>query len=442
MTTIIADTPGEVLPASPPIARSLGFNFSWTLVGNVTYGGCQWLLLVLIARLGDPQMVGTFALAQAIAAPIVLFSNLQLRFLQATDSNARYRFGHYLALRYLTTLAAALVIFIWALAAGYSRELLEVILIVTLAKSVESLSDVYFGLLQQHEEMSRIAKSMIIKGVSSLIALGATLYITRRLTFAALALMLTWILIFGVYDSRAPRFCGLRTVRPLWDAPALMTLTRLAFPLGLAMMLNVLSTSLPRYFMEHYQGTRRLGLFSVLGTIQAAGMLIVVALGNAVLPRLARSYHDADWHRFRNTFLLFMAFSMSMGAAVLVPVIIAGDRLIALVFGPAYAGQNQTFTWLAFAAAISYCTAVLGYAAAASRRISFQPAAYALVAAATALGCYRLVPAYGGLGAAISMSAASLLGTLLYLISFAGTARELRGRSAGLGENRFVSQTP
>jgi len=414
----------------PPIARSLRFNFSWTLAGNVIYGACQWLMLVSIARLANPRMVGTFALAQAIAAPIVLFGNLQLRAIQATDSHERFQFGHYLALRYLTTVVAFAAIVVAALVARYPTETLAVILIVGVAKSIESLSDIYFGLLQHYEEMSRIAKSMMVKGLLSIAALSGTLYLTRSLVFASLAMMLAWLVVFAAYDARAPHFCAVRHARPMWNAQVLGRLTRLAFPLGITMMLISLNGNLPRYFMEHFQGTHRLGLFSALATIQAAGMLVVVALGNAALPRLARFYREGYWHGFRNTILLFLAISLGLGAATLLPVIIGGDPLIALIFGREYAGQNQTLIWLTLAAAITYCASVFGYAATASQRIHFQPFAYATVAVMTAVGCYWLVPQFGGLGAAATMCGASAIGGAIYLLSVVGTAREFRNRAS------------
>jgi O-antigen/teichoic acid export membrane protein len=165
-------------------------------------------------------------------------------------------------------------------------------------------------------------------------------------------------------------------------------------------------------------------------------MLVVMALGNAALPRLARCYNDADWIRFRNTLLLFLAIGVGLGVATLVPVLLAGDWLITRVFGAEYGGQNTTFVWLAAGAAITYCSSVFGYAATASRRINFQPIAFGVVAAVTAIGCYWTVPALGGLGAAIAVSVAATVGLLFYVASFAGTARDLRARAQ---ERRVLS---
>ncbi len=56
----IVATPVEKL--SP---LSLRANFSWTFVGNVVYAGSQWGMLVVLAKLGTPEMVGQFSLGLA-----------------------------------------------------------------------------------------------------------------------------------------------------------------------------------------------------------------------------------------------------------------------------------------------------------------------------------------------------------------------------------------
>jgi len=84
-----------------PLARqrsrrlTLRVNFLWTLAGNVIYATCQWGILVVLAKLGTPQMVGEFALALAVTAPILIGAGLSLRSVQATDALREYKFRDY-----------------------------------------------------------------------------------------------------------------------------------------------------------------------------------------------------------------------------------------------------------------------------------------------------------------------------------------------------------
>ena len=82
---------------------SLRKNFSWTLAGNIIYAACQWGMLIILAKLGSAEMVGQFALGLAITAPIIMFADLNLRHVQATDAQEEYHFRDYLGLRLITT---------------------------------------------------------------------------------------------------------------------------------------------------------------------------------------------------------------------------------------------------------------------------------------------------------------------------------------------------
>jgi O-antigen/teichoic acid export membrane protein len=74
---------------------SLINNFSWALAGNVVYAGCQWGMLMVLAKLGSTEMVGRFALGLAITAPVITFVKFDLRAIQATDIQGIYSFRDY-----------------------------------------------------------------------------------------------------------------------------------------------------------------------------------------------------------------------------------------------------------------------------------------------------------------------------------------------------------
>src|SRR5262249_13916104 len=129
-------------PTSPPKiaarASSLRWNFSWTFVGNVVYSACQWGMLVLLAKIGNPQMVGQYGLGMAIATPVLAFSSLQIRAVLTTDVSERIHFGEYLGFRLLTTLLSLVVITGIAFRSGHA---IPVIIAIGVAQAIEMVAD-------------------------------------------------------------------------------------------------------------------------------------------------------------------------------------------------------------------------------------------------------------------------------------------------------------
>jgi O-antigen/teichoic acid export membrane protein len=422
----------DVLAPSPcanstPTPLSLRSNFSWTFAGNVVYTGCQWGMLMVLAKLGSPERVGQFALGLAVTAPTTMFSNLHLRALQATDARREYRFGHYLALRLATTALALLVIA--GMAYGYRLEMALVILAIGLSKAFESLSDVVYGLLQAHERMDWIALSMMIKGPLSLVALGTTICLTKSIVWGALALAGSWGLLLIAYDiPNGTRLLDQgEPFLPRWDVPALARLAWLALPLGIVMMMISLNANIPRYFIEHYRGERELGIFAAVACLMVAGNTVVSALGQSASPRLARYYAEGDRRAFCRLLLQLAGLGAGIGAVGLFLALIAGREILNILYKPEYADHADLFAWLMVAAMVSNVASLLGYGMTAARYFRSQLPLSGFCGAVLALACLGLVPRFGLIGAAW----ASLGAVIFQLVgSVAINAHALRARSA------------
>src|SRR5215203_2877989 len=273
-------------------------NLSWSLTGNGVYALTQWGMIVVLAKLGTPKMVGQFALALALTAPVIMFTNLNLQVVQATDARNHYRFQDYLSLRLITTTVALLLILGLVFVADHKLETAPIILLVGLAKAFEAVSDIFYGLLQKHERMDRVAKSMILKGIFSLSMLAIVVYFTNSLVWGIISLAFVWAIVLFGYDTYSgahiltilpqttDKIVRAKTrpaslLRPNWAPIILAKLAWLALPLGLVMALISLNMNIPRYFVEGYLGEHELGIFAAIAYIMVAGQTAVTALGQS-----------------------------------------------------------------------------------------------------------------------------------------------------------------
>lgn len=396
------------VPAPISASLSLKRNLSWTFLGYVVYVLCQWGMLVVLAKLVSPEGVGRFALGLAVTAPMVLFANLGLRPFQATDAERRYDFADYLGLRLLTTLLALLAIAGVTVLAGYERETALVILVVGLAKCFEAISDIFYGLLQQREEMERIAKSMMLKGVLSLAVLVLLVYATKSVIWGVAGLATVWALILATYDLRSGVLLLGSFPRPRWMLGRIREMALLSLPLGVSAVLISLNANIPRYVVQHYSGERELGIFAAMAYPLAAGTIVVGALAQSASPRLARYYVDRDHAAFRLLLLKLVGFGATLGSLVLLVVATLGGEILSLIYTPEYADFTSAFVWLAVAASISYAAAFLVPGMTAARSLRAQIPLFIGVAGATFVVSFVLTPSLGILGAAIATAAGAV----------------------------------
>lgn len=251
-------------------------------------------------------MTGRFTLGLAFTAPFVMFANLQLRTLQATDSRCEFSFSEYLYLRLISAGGAMFIIAISVMFLSYSREAKAVILLIGAAKTFESISDIFYGLMQQREHMKPIAISMMLKGGISILALIVGIKLSGNLIGGVVAMAASWAFLLFVYDIRQ----GLRLlpthhiVRKVVRRRSVFHLAWIGLPLGLVTLLASLNFSLPRIVLERYQGESSLGIFAALSYVQAAGSTVIRAFGQAAGPRLAKFYWSGDISGFRVLFFV------------------------------------------------------------------------------------------------------------------------------------------
>jgi len=400
----------DVSPEMNHQASDLGLsfhkNFAWTLAGNITYAACQWAVLIIIAKVGSSAMVGQFALGLAVSAPILTLTNLQLRPIQATDTQGRFGFADYLTLRLMTAFLAFVMICGSAVMFRSNPATASVVLVVGVAKCIESVSDALYGQLQRSDRMDRIAISMMLKGPLSLAAMAIAVWVTGRVLWGATALAGVWLLLGLSYDLPAAR----KTVRPesnvrtsqsviKWRPHILMTIVRIGLPMGLALMLLALATNIPKYLVQRELGEGALGYFSALAYPGYGIALLVAALGQSASTRLARAFAGGG-NSFGRLLLTLAGITLGIGAVAVGLVITLGPQILSIMYRPDYSAFSNVFAVLTIATVIWSVEAILGYGATAGKVYYGQAWAGGIAAAVTALSGVVLVRSYGLLGAA------------------------------------------
>jgi O-antigen/teichoic acid export membrane protein len=407
MQTLESLAPVAAPPSEVVEIVSLRKNFAWTLAGNGIYAACQWGMLVSLAKLGTPAMVGKFALGLAVTAPVFMLTSLHLRVVLATDARNQYRLGHYLAPRLLGTAVGLILIASFVFVSHFHSDTAVVVLLVGVAKAVETLSDIIYGFWQKHERFDKIAIALTCRGTGSVAAMAAALYLTRSIAFATAATALYWFVWLATYERKGAKNL-LASVSPEeflradWDMVKCRRLVLLSLPLGIAMILLSLNANIPRYFVEHYWGESALGYFAAMAYAFVAGNTVMAAMGQSAMPRLAR-YFDSDRPAFERLLKQMVLSAALVGILGIGLALFFGATFLRLVYRADYAQYATVLTWLMGAAAFAYVSSMLGYGMAAAR--VFRPQVPLLLTATvvTALACWFLIPRLGLAGSAYAV---------------------------------------
>ena len=392
---------------------SLRADFVINLLGNIGYAAAQWAMLLVLVRMGAPAMVGEYSLALAIGAPVVMFTNLRLAYLLASDAGRTRPYADYFSLRLVANAVALVAIVGWATLGGYRGDTWMVIVLIGMAKIAEAFSDLAFGYLSMRLRFRAIAASLAVRGWGTVLLMVVLRLSNVSLVGIALAVAVWWWLVFWLLDLRlvlAARAGDEPAVAPPDGLMALLRAFRLdasmrqlawqAVPLGVVAVSLSLAASVPRLTIARELGADAVGYFSALAYVMVAGRMVAVALGTPTLPRLGRFVAAGDRMAFVRTVAQVVLFGVLLGAAGVVGALLLGAPALRLVYGRDYAVYAPVLTWLLVASGLGYAATFLEDSLVAMRRLRAQGALLVVTLGVITVGCTMLIPRHGLMGAA------------------------------------------
>jgi O-antigen/teichoic acid export membrane protein len=364
--------------------------------------------------------MGRYALGVAWAAPVMLASRMQLRYVLAADAGGRLAFEAAAGARAVSTLGALALIAVVAGAAA-SPATAHIVALVAAIRAAEDAGDLLLGLAQRAGDWVVIARSLALRGLGGAAAFAATLAVTPRLTSALFAALGWQAGITLLHDWPSVRGWAGEPAWPAWQA--VWRALRDHASLGAAAALVSLNAYVPRYAVERFLGVEAVGVFTALAQLALAGNMAVQAVGQAAVAPLGQEFLE-DSGAFRDRVRGLLAFALAAGGAGMALAACAGGPALALLYRPEYARYGEELIWLMAAAALTYVTAILGYALVATGERRAQVRIFAFSAAVALAASLAATPAWGLRGAA-----AALLASWLAAAGAAAVALALRLRA-------------
>ncbi len=434
----------KILPRSGTRPLSLRVNFAWAFAGNAISAFCRWVLLVMLAKMADPGVVGLFAIAQAVTLPISHFLGLQVAIVQVTDVNDEYEFRHYFAVKFLSAVLALCVsigVGFWKYAA---HPALPVICMLSAGYGVFEVEKVFLAAMQKHERMDCVARSHVLQGLLTLAFFGGAFLISRRLWIAVSGLFLARLVVLWFND----RACAKALIQEALHHPVRFTqflpdrrvlhLMGTAFPLGLVAGFQTLYTSIPRLLLDTTHGQDLVGYFAAMASLLVAGTMAVAALTHSVMPRLAKYFAG----NLRAYFILLgkiILVAVGLGVLAVIVASLLGRWILTLMFTPEYGAYHVELVWVTVAGGALFVFSFFNAGLNAARRFRSQVIAAAAAAGICYLAARAWIPGHGIMGAAWSLLACYLGGALicaLFILKAAWDKRTIvssveQGRTSG-----------
>lgn len=402
-------------------------NFTWNAVGSAANTLTSLLYLIFATRILGKDGAGPFAITFTTAQILLSLGLYGVRNFQVTDTRDTYPAGSYITARLITSAVMLPAGLVFCLFSGYDGEKSWLVVLLLLGKCAESMSDVFYGILQKKGRLDLAGISMTVRAVLSIAVFYITLKLTNNLLLASGLLSACAFVTLLVMDMPfAGRF---DSIRPDIDRKALSRLLAVCFPVFAASILSVIVTNMPKYVIDRVMENRFQTIYGIIVMPGTAIFLFSQIVTQSMLTRMAKYRDDVKAARFIKLNAAIAGALVLFAGVCMVFFYFWGSDLLFLIYRinlKEYIPQLL----IVLAGALLGSVAYLLSAALTSLRITRIQLWLFLVNLVAALFLSAiLVPRYGLFGASISYLFIMLVQLLLYLIVFLYAVFSRKGRA-------------
>ena len=243
--------------------------------GSLFYLGCQWLLTVLVVRLGSVEDGGNLSLAMSLTNMFFTIATFGIRDFQVSDYQNKYSPSQYVTTRLLTCTVSSLICCgIVLLNRHYTGHQIACILFYMLFRISEALVDVFQAMEQKAERMDYNCVSFLLRGIFLLGGFSLILHFSGSLVMAIVGIAVTSFCVVLGFDW--PTCRKLSDFKLEFSFSATRHLLLECAPLMCNSFLTSAIVSIPRSTLETLWGSYWMGIYGSVATpatiVQSAAM--------------------------------------------------------------------------------------------------------------------------------------------------------------------------
>ncbi len=335
---------------------------SWLIFSNILKSLSQWALLIILIKFFTTEDVGYFTLGMAIAAPIFMLSEMQMKSVLVVEpENGTDFYKTYLVIRFVATALALIGLIIYC---TVFREINWVLLAVVVYKSVESLIDIQYGYYQKKDDMIWMSQIDILKTILTIFACFIVTVFLHKIGSSLISIIIVSALFYLANSTYIThRLAG--ELAPVSFLTA-VDIIKKSLPLGISVLFVSYITNYPRIAIEGHCGPEMLAYFGAYSYLAIGVFQISAPIQTYLRQRLSRYFQNCDLHKFSQSINIAIIGFIFIGITLFLIFLTMGDTIITILYNESYLPYKNIifvlfFSQLLMAISGIYSTAVLSF---------------------------------------------------------------------------------
>lgn len=325
-------------------ARKIAKNTSIYFLANLLSFVLAFFTTMYTARYLGASGYGILSLALALSGIFALIADLGISILTtrevAKNKSLTVKFvGNTLVLKIILAIIAISIIFIIANLGNYSSEAVLVINIISLSIIVGVFPGIFSSIFQAYEKMEYPSVNMILAGVS--LFLGTLFLIFKGFGVIEFAVLNLGVGVIVLGYSLFVYSWKISLPKIEFDTTFLKKIMKESLPFGLISLSGMIYTYLDSIILSLLKPIEVVGWYSAAYRLMLVLLFIPGAINVAVFPVMSK-YFNSSQDSLKLIYEKYFKLMIIVGIPIGFGTMLLADKIIFLIFGPAYTNSALT----------------------------------------------------------------------------------------------------
>lgn len=292
-------------------------------------------ILMLISRMDPVMDAGVFTIAFAIGNLMLTIGKYGIRQYQVSDVEEKYSFKEYFIFRIITTFAMIAVSLIYVgynyFIGQYNADKCAVVILICLAKAIDSLEDVIHGMLQQYMRLDVAAKILSIRQFIYILLYMLIYGISGNLIITSVAALGISVILFIVFNVAALN--GIKTHKKTVDIKNIGRMFCECLPLFIGSYLIMYISNAPKYAIDKVLSSEAQACFTYIFMPVFVISLISQFVYQPVIGEMAVLWHEKKLDRMKGLIFRQIGIIAVFSIAAMLGGFLLGIPILSWIYG-------------------------------------------------------------------------------------------------------------
>lgn len=318
-------------------------------IGSFAYSCLSLFFMVVITRVNGLEQAGNFSLLYALSTLIYNIGIYSGRTYQVSDHSRGVTDKDYLVQRVITTAIMAITgVSICFTVTKYRVDILLAVLLIIM-RCLDSISEVFYGIMQKHDHLDHVGLSMIIKSAGVMFIFTIADLITKNVAASlagTLAIITSEIVLYEYPDVR-------RYLKSSLKKESVIKIFRKGLYACLVAVFANYLTSAPKYALAEYVTAEEQAIFNIISMPATAVVLCAIFIVQPFTVDLSKHYREKDLKSFSACLNLCLAAILGVGGLFMLGGYFYGIPLLNAVYGTEISSYKVDLMIVLFGAVLS-----------------------------------------------------------------------------------------